>query len=228
MRYNMNIESFKNDKPVETVKIGRMEPIEKHINLISDKDKIGLIKHIESIIRTSVEYKMYISYLRKFIKMNKCSFMARITNAEGKKVSIEIHHEPFTLFDLTQIVLEKYKVETGETNIYDIAEEVMLLHYRCMVGLLPLSKTVHKLYHLGRIFIPLDAPRGDYLLFLEQYDKYITDESGIRQILEDKLIKTKQVNDLSILNTKYVYIEIDGQGELKPVTREELNENNVI
>jgi hypothetical protein len=50
-----------------------------------------------------------------------------------------------------------------------VAKEVMELHYKLMVGLIPLSQTVHELAHSGRLFIPSDKVLGRFNLFVEYY-----------------------------------------------------------
>jgi len=212
------LENYTNASLIETRKILEVPPIKRNVIVMTDKDKVKLIKTIERIVRSSMEYKQYIAYLRKEIDMTMCSFFTNITNKESRKVSIEIHHEPFTLFDITQIVLEKWLAESKEINPILIAEEVMKLHYQNKVGLIPISVTVHELVHSGKIFIPLQNVYGDYIAFLEEYEPYISND--LKEILEIKLKMSKDVQnqqDLSILEKKYVYLEVDGMSFPQPL-----------
>ena len=143
--------------------------VDKSWVLLSDKDKIKFIKMVETICRSSIEYKQYIQYLKDEVDMTQCSFFQNINKKNGAKVSIEIHHEPFTLFDIVQIVTEKHIKEDIQINPLNVAEEVMKLHYRNLVGLIPLSVTVHELVHDGKIFIPLQYLYGDYTKFIHEY-----------------------------------------------------------
>jgi hypothetical protein len=79
-----------------------------------------------------------------------------------------------------------------------------------MVGLIPLSVTVHELVHNGNLFIPLQNVYGNYLQFLEEYGEYVSD--SIKSLLETKLRMSKELDtpDLSILETKYVYLDVEG------------------
>lgn len=204
-----DIQTYNNDKKFQTMKLDTKDSVSKTINIMTDKDKVKAIKTIERIVRSSLEYKAYIKYLKDYIDMTRCSFFNGVSNKDtNRKISIEIHHEPFTLFDITQIILEKQLDETGEVNYFSIAEEVMKVHYQCKVGLIPLSATVHDLVHTGDIFIPLQCPRGDFIGFLEEYDQYICKD--IKETLQAKLQLSKQVQDLSMLETKYTYLEVDG------------------
>lgn len=205
------IENYDKHDLFTTLNIPKMTPIDKVYCIMNDKDKLKLIKTVESIVRRSLEYKQYIRFLRDEIDMTACSYFANISNADGhKRVSIEIHHEPFTLFDITQIVLEKFIANDEDINPLLIASEVMSLHYKNMVGLLPLSVTAHQLVHDGKLFVPLQNVYGDYIKFLQEYSEYIP--SDIHNMLEIKLNLSKDISnaDTSILEKKYVYLNVDG------------------
>ena len=202
-----SLKEYKQADLIEVLKIKDVEPLPRHINILTDKDKTKAILTTEKkYIRPSLEYKAYIKYLKDYMDMTKCSFFNNVKNS--KRVSIEIHHSPFSLYDITSIVAEKQMHENGEFNYFKIAEEVLKLHYQCKVGLIPLSTTVHSLVHNGELFIPLDAPRGDFVSFIKEYDRYISND--LMSNLEQMLILSKQVQNLSLLNTKYTYMEVDG------------------
>lgn len=204
------ITKYNNTQDIEIMKITDIKPVDKTYIVLNDKDKLVLTKMVETIVRRSLEYKQYIQFLKEEIDMTQCAFFKNVTNKNGSPVSIEIHHEPFTLFDITVTVIEKF-IECGyELNPLLIAEEVMSLHYKNMVGLIPLSITVHELVHEGKLFIPLQNVYGNYIQFLEEYGDYITD--SIKSVLETKLKLSKEIinPDTSILEKKYVYLEVDG------------------
>ena len=201
---------YDNYDKIKHLKFGdKIEPLPMRVNILSDKDKAKAIKHIENaVIRPSLEYKTYIKFLREKMDMNKCSFFDNVSNANSKRVKIEIHHSPLTLFDITSIVAEKQMHEKGEFNYFKIGKEVVELHYQCRVGLIPLSSTVHSMVHNGTLFIPLYCPRGNYISFLDEYSQYISRD--LTDMLEDAYVLTKQTQDLSILDTVYTYIDYDG------------------
>lgn len=205
-----NIENYENNKLITVMDIAKVNPVEKVYCLMNDKDKIKLIKTVEGIVRRSTEYKQYIKFLKDEIDMRCCSYFQNINNKEGKRISIEIHHEPFTLFDITQIVVEKTIYNDEEINPLLIAEEVMRLHYRDMVGLIPVSITVHQLIHDGKLFVPLQNVYGDYTKFIQEYAECIP--TDIHNMLEMKLKISKDIDsvDNSILEKKYVYLDVDG------------------
>ena len=202
------IESYKNDRKIEEVNINNLPDVEMLYNIVSEKDKVKTVKTCERMIRSSLEYKEYIKFLKEYIDMTKCSFFGNTKMDHYSKFKVEIHHSPFTLYDITMTILLKHLDEYGEINLFEVCEEVMKLHYQCKVGLIPLSTTVHKLVHEGMVFIPVQNVRGDWLAFYKEYEPYMP------QDMKDKLrniIKfSKECQDYSLLATKYTYIDVDG------------------
>jgi hypothetical protein len=212
-----DLEKYNNDNLIEKRQIVDVPPIERHISVMTDRDKVKFVKSVERVVRGSQEYKQYVAFLRKEVDMTMCSYFTNISKRDGAKVSIEIHHEPFTLYDITLIVVEKWIAEGMKINPILIAEEVMKLHYQGRVGLIPLSITVHDLVHEGKIFIPLQNVYGDFISFLEEYEPYISQD--LQDILEIKLKMSRDVEaqDTSILEKKFVYLEIDGMSFPEPL-----------
>ena len=213
------IESYKNDRLIEEVDIKEVPDLEFTYNIISEKDKMKTVKTCERMIRSSLEYKEYIRFLKDYIDMTRCSFFGNSKMDRYSKFKVEIHHSPFTLYDITMTVLLKHLDEYGEVNLFEVSEEVMKLHYQCRVGLIPLSTTVHKLVHEGMLFIPVQNVRGDWLLFYKEYETYM------HQDMKDKLkniIKfSKECQDYSLLETKYTYVDVDGFRPLSLLGQEE-------
>lgn len=174
------------------------------------KERIKFIKTVEQIVRGSIEYREYTTFLKDHFGMNRCAIFQNISNENGKKYTIEIHHDPFNLFNIVLIVLTKYE-ETGRfINPYEIADEVMGLHYEGKVGLIPLSITQHQLVHDGQIFIPLQMIYQDYHKFFEEYEEYIPDE--IKEMIQYKVDLSMKCGQFqsNVLNPEFVYVNIDG------------------
>ena len=213
------IESYKNDRLIEEVNINNLPDVEMIYNIISEKDKMKTVKTCERMIRSSLEYKDYIKFLKEYIDMTKCSFFGNAKMDHYSKFKVEIHHSPFTLYDITMTILLKHLDYYGEINLFEICEEVMKLHYQCRVGLIPLSTTVHKLVHEGMVFIPVQNVRGDWLSFYKEYEPYMP------QDMKDKLksiVKfSKECQDYSLLETKYTYVDVDGFRPLSLLGQEE-------
>lgn len=202
---------------IRNLKISKPESMEYQVNLITEKDKIKFIKTTERLIRSSMEYRDYISFLKENIGLDSCLFFQKITaGSKSKKVKIELHHEPLTLFDIVNIVLTKYQEEGLEIDALDISDEVMDIHYRNLVGLVPLSKTAHEMVHNStKLFVPINMCYGNYSEFLKEYDSYISDE--IYDKIERKINQTSALtpDSFDALCKEFTYIEVDGFDELE-------------
>ena len=195
----------------KTVSIPEIKGYDYSMNLSNDKNIKRGIKEIEKIIRSSQEYKDYIKYLKENVDMTRCAFFKNV-NSNVSKVKIEIHHEPLTLYDIVETVLNKHIDEdNGCVNAYDVAEEVMRLHYQDEVGLIPLSITLHKMVHNSdKIKIPLHLIYGNYIKFISDYEDYV-DEKVVKK-LEDKIKETKLLTEDSFdaIKVNFSYLDVDG------------------
>ena len=173
--------------------------------MYDDKTRYKFINMVEKLVRSSLEYKELIAYLHSGLDMNYCMFFNNVSKEKGRRIRIEIHHIPFSLFDIVNIVLKKYETEELEIDPFVIAEEVMQLHYKGHVGLVPLSETVHQLYHKGRVFIPLQYVDKGFLLFYKEYKDYLKDyEDMLKHLIE--LSKRYESSQNSILQRHIIYI----------------------
>lgn len=199
------------DDTIKVIKLKYYEPILSGIgcDIEDEKSKIKFVQRIEKIIRTSPEYKELIKFLKDYMEMKYCSFFNKV-NKDIKGVSIEIHHTPFTLFDLVYIMINKY-IENGyELNPFYLANDVMKMHYEGKVGLYPVSDTVHELVHDGEIYIPIKFVAANLLEFYEEYKNYMEEDQ--------KLILAKHIelsdmaeNVPDILKKKFIYLDIEDE-----------------
>lgn len=177
-------------------------------DFLDEKDFKKYIDDIKKLIRTSFEYRQLINCLKTEQGMNKCSFMDNVEYVPGGKVKIELHHEPFTLYDIIMAVFRKRQRNKEDTRIQCVAEEVMYLHYIGAVGLVPLSSTVHKLVHNQFLFVPTNIVMGNYNAFRNWYyndiDPETLDYLDAAEIAskDEELIKKQ----MEILNNHSIYI----------------------
>ena len=141
-------------------------------DLDDTKERVKFIKAVEREVRRSFEYKEFIFSL-KDIGMDQCAF---IKVDPELKVKVEIHHYPFTLYDVAEIVLKKREYYGESLDVEMVAKEVCMLHYKILVGLIPLSKTVHQLFHDGKLFIPVHNVFGRWDVFAELYKDFCTEQ----------------------------------------------------
>lgn len=211
---------------INTVKIDKPEVVNYQVSIANDREKTKFVKRIEKYIRGSLEYKDYIYFLRTNVGMDACAFFNNINKDTAKSIRIEVHHTPYTLFDIVKVVVNKYIKEGLPLNDLMIAEETMKLHYSNMVGLIPLSKTLHLMVHgenAEKIVIPAYMIFGNYRKFIEEYGDYM-DEYDFEKV--DKMIeRTKELksNSYDFLEKRYDYLNVDGFSIPKKIEDEEAN-----
>lgn len=214
MRLYKNIDEVDNPKrPSKTISFAIEEKLQrKQHTFRSERERTKFIKTVEQYCRKSPEYRELITALKKNMDYNRCTVIKHLKCGNGKKYTIEIHHMPFTLFDIVSIVLLK-REELGEPiNINMICNEVMELHYDGKVGLIPLSKTMHELYHDGQIFIPLQFVYQKYDKFANEYEAWIDllpkCKDKIQLIIEMSQRSSNILSDA--LDVEFTYLDVDG------------------
>jgi hypothetical protein len=147
------------------------------------------IKSTEAIIRQSKEYNDYLALIKtNYSILNYDNMMSHIGSGDA---SIEIHHYPFTLYDIVEIVMSHHIARGDNFTSFDLAKEIMNLHFRHEIGFVPLTTTNHELAHDGAIFISTKQIFGDWRKFAAEYD------DGLN---EDEREKAKRIVELSDAN----------------------------
>lgn len=207
-----NLQLTKNNKN-SSITIFNLPTFDYDFNLIydlaNDKEFEKYKKDIEKIVRKSFEYRSFIRYLKDNMNMNKCAYLNNVSNKEDNSIKIEIHHYPFTLYDIIEIVYNKRSHYGESLSVFMVAKEVMELHYKMMIGLIPLSETVHELAHNGKIFIPVDKVMGRYKLFADYYAPFIKPEllDTLKRI-EKYTYESNELQDTTILNQNNITYDI--------------------
>ena len=162
----------KENDNIEVMVIDNPGEYEYQENYETDTEKEAIVKQAEALCRASMEYSDYIAYLRSNVGMDACAFFNNISKANSKKIRIEVHHAPLTLFDIIKLVLDR-AIRTGdEINPMLLAEEATRIHYMNQVGLIPLSKTLHEVVHNSdKLVIPMYMVYGDFRAFLENFSE---------------------------------------------------------
>lgn len=178
---------------------------------VNPKTKSMFIKDIEKIIRTSLEYRNFIKFLKIEALLNYCTILNKLPDEIISKITIEMHHYPFTLYDLVEAVLNKHISDDLDYTRLSIANEVMEQHYFLKVGIVPLTKTMHELAHSKTIFVSTKNVFGNYKQFLNQYKYYIDNDKILTiehlETITDETIAKYNKNTLEI-NPK-LFIEED-------------------
>ena len=178
----------------------------------SNNARDKFIKQCERVIRTSLEYRKWTKFLKENMEFNRCAVLPAIVSGNGKKYSIEIHHEPFTLYDLVDIEITKREMHDMPLNINAIAKSVMALHYDGLVGLIPLSKTQHELIDVHKVFIPLQHIYQDYHKYYEEYEEYINITEHIKKKIEVKVALSMKCDVIQsdAASPEFTYIDVEG------------------
>lgn len=139
------------------------------------KNMKAFIKNVEKQVRNSKEYKYYLGHLNNELGIHSCSVFGNI-NDDIEGITLEYHHYPFTLYDIVEIVINRYILNDEDFTSLDVARAVLKLHESNKVGLVKLSKTAHDLVHAGKIYINPKSIFGDVKSFVDEYVDYIPDD----------------------------------------------------
>jgi len=210
----------KDDIEIVKIDVGNPDTFNYHFYEFEDEKKLKrYIKSIESLVRSSIEYKGYIKYLKEEQDLTSCKFLSNVDCKDMKGVSIEFHHYPFNLYEITDTILKKQTdFYAHSTNTFELANEVMRIHYENMIGLVPLTKTVHELAHNGEVFINLNLVYGNVKKFIEDYNEYISQELfDALDVLNNLSEKNALQSNNFILKKKFQQIVMENQLEAKMI-----------
>jgi hypothetical protein len=168
-------------------------------NIMNNSDNTKFIKNVEKIVRTSREYSMYLCTLRTNKQINSCSFFSQL---DTESVTLEFHHAPFNLYTIVEVIMFDMLSKNQAITTFTVAREVMKAHFENIVGLVPLTRSIHKLVHKGSIKISPEMVYGDWLKFMRKYARGITEKEikniyGFCSITSD-VIENFNLNKLQI------------------------------
>lgn len=170
----INIESITNTENIELNNVEGFYNERYYFTDYFDDAKLKkLIKSCEACIRRSDEYSKYIGFLSKTLGITNCAILGNISKAD---VTIEMHHYPFTLYDIVYLNIMKRILKKEKINTFLVARDILQDHYDNIIGLVPLCKTVHQLVHVGEIFVNLNSVYGDINSFIEKYEVAMSDD----------------------------------------------------
>lgn len=209
--YKKSMAERKRTRPTRELQITIDEPPQRgHQVFKTPKDKVKFIRGVEMACRHSMEYRDYIKFLKRNTDLRRCEVLKGLSSDNGRHYTIEIHHEPFTLFDIVETVVNRRETEGESLSPLLIADEVMELHYNNKVGLIHLSSTMHGLVHDDKIFIPLQYIYHRYDEFYKEYKEYMNPlvEEKLAAKVELSLKSDEILSDC--IDPLFTYIKIDG------------------
>ena len=143
--------------------------------IVTAEESTRFIKKIEALVRSSREYSRYIAYMRTDLGMNRCSFLSNL-DMSSDEISLEFHHCPINLYQIVDIIITHRLARGQAVTSLSVADEVMRAHYDNTIGLVPLSRSVHKLVHSGALVVHPAMVHGNWLEFLRAYPDGVNEE----------------------------------------------------
>lgn len=149
--------------------------------LEDEKGRFTFIKEVVSLCRKSPEYARYRAYLIEHVELTSCALLGGLSPEEVNSAGLELHHFPLSLFDIVELVLGQLEAEGGRVTTFAVANRVMACHWRGLVGLVPVTQTIHEAAHAGQVTIDLRSVYGAWPHLLEEH------RLGVSEALAEKL-----------------------------------------
>ncbi len=127
-----------------------------------DKQYTMYVKQCEQVFRRSKEYDQWV-YYQHDRHVLECPFTHIRNDIPENKKLIELHHHPYTLYELTDLIIQSIliyiKSSYRDMANYDDLEILSFvptiaigyilqdIHLQDLVSYVPLTQTFHKLYH---------------------------------------------------------------------------------
>jgi hypothetical protein len=134
-------------------------------NFTTEKEQVSFIRNVEKIIRGSIEYKLWVSYITTTLGHNKCA----LTDEKLLECPLDVHHYPIDLFTITKIIAADFIEKEIEFTSYDIAIRAMELHYQNKISYMVLLSDIHYKYHNGFQKLPIEYVHGDWKYILDNF-----------------------------------------------------------
>jgi hypothetical protein len=130
------------------------------------------VKNCETLVRRSNEYASWRNYVIEILGLNTC----HITDEHISEVSVEVHHHIPSLYAVVSAVVNKKVGDQQQFCSFDIATEVIQLHFQNRVGYTILIGSMHEKFHNGHLDIPINLVHGNYNYFIQNYGGYLENE----------------------------------------------------
>ena len=132
----------------------------------NEKEEISFIKSVEKMVRFSPEYKLWVNYIVDTLGQNKCEFTGELKG----ECPVEVHHHPICLYSIVKAVIDDKIRKHIQFCTFDIARDVIELHFQNKVGYVLMLSDLHAKYHNGFMQIPIEFVSGDYKHILTNYE----------------------------------------------------------
>jgi hypothetical protein len=147
------------------------------------------VKNCELLVRRSNEYSSWRNYIVEVLGLNTC----HITAEHISEVTVEVHHHIPSLFAVVSAVINRKINSEDSFCSFDVAQEVIQLHFENRIGYTILIKSMHEKFHNGCLEIPISLIHGDYNYFIQHYGGYLENEE-LEKINQRMQITTQSVS----------------------------------
>lgn len=170
-----------------------------YYDLEDPKDYKKFILNIKRLVRSSIEYKDLVAHVKENYFNNTSGI-----NSIDTDVKCELHHIPFTLEDIIELVYCRNKDLNLPNDIISISRDILDLHFNSLIGLYNLNRTEHEMIHNNTLFIPLQCIYGNVVEFVNIFKNYMSEYQI--DIFETYLKMSNELND-KIMNKEYFDIK---------------------
>ena len=155
---------------------------------VDSKFFVKFIKSVEKMVRSNDDYKLWLSTIRDEPMLSQDAFLY---NVGSNVAEIQLHHFPFNLFNVVRNVTDQMLYDDKKVSTFIVADKVIQLHFQGMIGLVPLSVTMHEIAHLGKLNFVRTQIFGEWEAYYEAYKDYMDDyeHSVIKKLLSTDCIE---------------------------------------
>ena len=139
----------------------------------TEQDYKKFIKNCEKLVRSSVEYKLWVQYIIDVLGNNTCM----VTSENIDECSIQVHHHVPSLYQCVSAIVNKHLEKNTEFSTFDVCLEAISIHFQNKIGYVCLINSMHEKLHNGALAIPKDLIKGNYIAFISEYGRYLDEDS---------------------------------------------------
>ena len=162
---------------------------------LSSKDFEKFVKNVERIIRSSVEYRLWVTYIIDNLGQKECA----LTHENINECPIVIHHHPINLYTIVKTIINDFIKKEQEFSTFDVAIKTIEMHYQNNVGYIVLLSDLHEKFHNSFLKIPIQLFQGNYKYLIQNYQ---LEDDELQQIYQ---LCNVQMEDLKMEWSKNNY-----------------------
>lgn len=174
----------------------------------------NFLANVERGFRSSRRYTKYKGFLYN-LGLDRCQVHGNLT---ADMVSLEMHHNMLTLYDLALIITEHILNTYGYVTTFDVISALKKEHSLHHVQLIMLSVTPHQIYHDNQeFFIHPSMCIGDWATFLRTYNQGLTQDVSFKILFYlNEAIEKGGTDDNDLLALRDEIMDWSGLNDIQP------------